>query len=132
MEKLIERHLAAYDDDVDERWNRLQTSLQRRFGRNTSIEAVLFLIGVQSRGRGYEPEMGREEKESVIMEGTFCTFEKLGLYQRVGLDENGFWIWERCVEQIPKLPIDDQEKLLKLGIITYFDDIGSENQPSVA
>lgn len=121
----IDRHLAADDDELAVRWERVESWVDKRFGRDTSIEAILFLIGIQSRGHGYEPEMAKEKKQDTIMEGTFCAFEKLGLYERVGLDENGFWIWERCVESIPKLPIEDQEKLLKLGIILYFDEVFS-------
>lgn len=119
----IERHLAADESDLTAEWSRVEEWIEHRFGRDTSIEAILFLIGIQSRGRGYEPELAKEKKQDTIMEGTYCVFEKLGIYQRVGLDEDGFWIWERTVDKIPGLPIDDQEKLLKLGIVAYFRDI---------
>ena len=118
----IEHHLATKDDEIADRWQRIETFVNERFGRDTSIEAILFLIGVQSRGRGYEPDLPKEAKQDTIMEGTFCAFEKLGLYERVGVDEKGFWLWERSVDSIPKLPLEEQEKLLKLGIISYFDD----------
>lgn len=119
----IEYHLETDEDDLAARWESVERFVGDRFGRDTSIEAILFLIGVQSRGRGYEPEMVKEAKQDTIMEGTFCAFEKLGLYERVGLDENGFWIWERTVKGIPKLSLDEQEKLLKLGIVLYFGDV---------
>jgi hypothetical protein len=119
----LEQHLAADDRELATQWNRVEAWISQRFGRDTSIEAILFLIGVQSRGCGYEPEMAKEKKQDAIMEGTHCAFEKLGLYERIGLDEDGFWIWERSVSQIPSLPIDDQEKLLKLGIVRYFEDV---------
>lgn len=120
---LIQKHLAIDDDELSDRWRRIEAWIARRYGRDTSIEAILFLIGVQSRGRGYEPELPKEKKQDTIMEGTHCAFEKLGLYERVGLDEEGFWIWERSVPQIPSMSIDDQEKLLKLGIVRYFEDV---------
>ena len=123
MNPLIARHLSIADADVDERWCRAQEWLRRRFDREPGIEAMLFLIGIQSRGRGFEPELEKDQKQDTIMEGTYCAFERLGFYERVGLDENGYWIWERVVDEIPKLPIDDQEKLLKLGILSYFDDV---------
>lgn len=118
----IERHLATEDEELAARWLEVERRVGERFGRDTSIEAILFLIGIQSRGRGYEPEMDKEAKQDTIMEGTYCAFEKLGLYERIGVDENGFWLWERSVESIPKLPIEEQEKLLKVGIVLYFDD----------
>jgi hypothetical protein len=107
---------------LEERWHRAQEWLRGRFDREPGIEAMLFLIGIQSRGRGFEPELDKDQKQDTIMEGTFCAFERLGFYERVGLDENGFWIWERIVHEIPKLSVEDQEKLLKLGILSYFDD----------
>lgn len=120
--RLIESHLAADDAELAAKWKRLETWISGRFGRDVSIEAVLFLIGVQSRGRGYEPDLPKAEKQDTIMEGTYCAFEKLGLYERVGLDERGYWIWERSDGGNTDLDIDQQEKLLKLGIVRYFDD----------
>lgn len=119
----IEQYLTADDRELADQWQRIETWIAQRYGRDTSIEAILFLIGVQSRGRGYEPDLAKEKKQDTIMEGTHCAFEKLGLYERVGLDEDGFWIWERSVSQTPSLSIDDQEKLLKLGIVRYFEDV---------
>ncbi len=120
---LLDGHLAADDVELAEQWERVEAWVAERFGRDVSIEAVLFLIGVHSRGRGYEPELAKEEKQDTIMEGTYCAFEKLGLYERVGLDEKGYWIWERSVVTNAELGIDEQEKLLKLGIVRYFEDV---------
>ena len=122
MNPIVERHLSVADAEVEERWRRAQEWLRARFEREPGIEAMLFLIGIQSRGRGFEPELEKDQKQDTIMEGTFCAFARLGFYERVGLEENGFWIWERVVDEIPKLSIEDQEKLLKLGILSYFDD----------
>lgn len=115
--------LQADDTALEARWTHLQHWLQERFGRETGIESILFLMGIQSRGRGYEPKLGKETKQDLIMEGTYTAFEHLGLYTRIGMDEDGAWVWERTVEQIPKLSIEDQEKLLRLGILAYFEAI---------
>ena len=117
----LHRYLHTDDDALEARWARLQAWLQERFGRDTGIEAILFLIGIQSRGRGFEPRLQKEAKQELIMEGTYGAFEKLGFYERVGMDESGAWIWERTVE-VPKLSVDDQEKLLRLGILAYFEE----------
>lgn len=123
MPDLIDEHLQADDAELEARWQRLEAWIRRRFGRDVSIEAILFLIGIQSKGAGYEPELEKEAKQDAVMEGTYCAFETLGLYERIGLDENGTWIWERSVASIPKLAIEQQEKLLKIGIVRYFDDV---------
>lgn len=123
MSVSIEQLLEVDDAELADRWACVERWVGRRFDRETSIEGVLFLIGIQSRGRGFEPDLEKEIKQDVVMEGTYCAFETLGLYQRVGIDEDGSWLWERAVERIPKLPVEQQEKLLKLGIVRYFDDV---------
>lgn len=120
---VIERHLAMDDAELSDKWYQVEKWVAGRFGRNVTIEAVLFLIGIQSRGRGYEPDLAKSDKQDTIMEGTYCAFEALGLYERVGLDEKGFWIWERRDDGNAVLDVDQQEKLLKVGIIRYFEEV---------
>lgn len=127
MDDPLQPYLTLDDDLLEACWSRLQQVLRSRFGRETGIEAVLFLIGVQSHGRGYEPKLAREVKQDFIMEGTYCAFEKLGFYERVGMDEAGSWIWERRVASLPKLTVEEQEKLLRVAILAYFDDLFPED-----
>ncbi|MEM1095492.1 MAG: hypothetical protein AAGJ10_12900 [Bacteroidota bacterium] len=108
--------------DLDRRWAELTTWIEVKFKREPTIESILFLIGIQSEGRGYQPKLAKEEKQDLIMEGTYVAFETLGLYQRIGADAQGRWLWEPRVA-LPALELDDQETLLRLAILTYFDDI---------
>lgn len=114
-------YLDVDDAALEARWQVLAAWLEERFEREITIEAALFLVGVQSRGQGYEPRLERELKESVIMEGTYCVFACLGLYERAGMDAEGFWLWERMAS-LPTLSVDDQEKLLRIAILRYFED----------
>lgn len=114
--------LASYDAGTDERWEELCRNLEKSFGRDVTVEAILFLIGIQTRGRGFEPDLERDKKQDVIMEGTFSAFASLGVYERVGMENDGAWIWERVADPVPDLPVDDQEKLLRLAILKYFED----------
>ncbi|MFV1980078.1 MAG: hypothetical protein ACC655_02905 [Rhodothermia bacterium] len=108
------------DDEHQQRWSTLVSDIESRFGRMPDVDAVLFLIGVQSVGRGYEPDLPKERKQSLIMEGSYLAFETIDLYRRMGLERNGFWIWEKMTN-LPKLSTEDQEKLLQIGILNYFD-----------
>ncbi len=117
----LEAFLEADDAALEARWQRLTAWVQARFDREATLEAVLFLIGIQARGRGFEPELEREAKQDVIMEGTFFAFETLGFYARVGMESNGFWIWEKLV-QLPELAVEAQEKLLRLAVLRFFDE----------
>jgi len=121
----IEEQLNVDADLLERRWDNLIDDMESRFGRKPDIEALLFLIGVQSVGRGYEPDLPKERKQSLIMEGSYLAFETLDVYARVGMERNGFFIWEKIVD-LPKLSVDDQEKLLRIGILNYFDRVSSE------
>lgn len=114
--------LAEYDASQEERWDALVEWLRRSYNRDITLEAVLFLIGVQSRGRGFQPELDRDVKEDLIMEGTFCAFASVGVYERTGMEANGAWIWERVMEPVPELPVEEQEKLLKAVVLRYFEE----------
>lgn len=123
----IQAFLDTDDATLDAQWKTLETWIQARFKREPTIEAILFLMGIQSRGHGYEPQLEKEVKQALIMEGTYCAFEHLGFYEKVGADKYGHWIWERIGPSMPKLPIDRQEKLLRIAILRYFDDYLADN-----
>ena len=114
------------DEELAQRWSELLSWITERFGREAAgIESILFLIGIQSRGKGYQPKLSKKAKQDLIMEGTYCVFETLGLYKRVGIDEKGHTIWAKkdTVNQVLTLP--EQEKLLQVAILTYFDTLNT-------
>ncbi len=115
--------LASADATLESQWAQVEALVERRFGREPTIESILFLIGVQERGRGFEPELEKDVKETLVMEGTYCVFETVGLYAHAGMEADGSWIWERTTDLPPDLSPDDQHRLLRLAIIRYFDDI---------
>lgn len=115
-------HLHVDEEVVEARWNRLLTWVRERFGEEPGIEGLLFLIGVQARGRGFEPDLEKETKQALIMEGTYHAFEMLGLYEKVGMEADGSWIWERVADDPEQLAVEEQEKLLRIAILAYFDD----------
>ena len=116
-------HLEADDAVLEAQWQRLQAWIEERFGKEPTIEEILFLVGIQSRGYGFEPDLDKDAKEGLIMEGTYCVFETLGVYQRIGMEKDGYWIWERQIDHPPNLSVDEQEKLLRTAILRYFEDI---------
>ncbi len=123
MSDVIAQILEIEDAELDARWRKVQAWLSARFQREPGIESILFLIGIQSRGEGYKPKLRKESKQELIMEGACCAFETLGLYQSPGVDAEGKRIWEQVVPAMPRLPVAQQEKLLKLGILHYFEPI---------
>lgn len=112
------RWLAVPDHEVEGRWKHLLAYLEERLGRMPSgIEQVLFLIGVQERGRGYEPGLSREQKQDLIMEGAWHAFAAIGLYRRT---PDAPTTWEPTCSPWPVLSQEEQEKLLRVAILEYF------------
>jgi hypothetical protein len=124
---IVRRWLDTFEEGGEERWEALQGRLQTQFERQITIEAVLFLVGIQTRGRGFEPKIHRDRKQDIIMDGTFTVFESIGFYRRVGMESDGAWIWERCVTPGPGLTVEEQESLLKVAILEYFAAEGRSN-----
>ncbi len=126
MSTRVEHILATDEDEVNRRWSVLLQWLEERYGKQASIESILFLIGIQSRGQGYQPRLSKQAKQDLIMEGTYLIFETLGLYKRVGIDSEGRTVWERSSQAVPRLSLPEQEKVLKVAILTYFESILNE------
>lgn|SRR5690554_6162666 len=123
MTDFYRRLLEMDDAELDRRWQKLQTWLEKRFGRQPGIEPILFLIGIQSKGQGYQPKLKKEHKQDLIMEGTYCVFERIGLYQRAFTHNGDGERWLRVGAPVPELSVDEQEKLLRIAILKYFDDM---------
>ena len=122
MDHPLQRYLEANDAELAVHWKALEQWFAARFGKTPDIEGMLFLMGIQARGRGFEPELEKDAKQSLIMEGTYHAFAALGIYEHVGMEADGHWIWERVIDHPPDLSVEAQEKLLKTAILQYFEE----------
>lgn len=125
MSDPVEVSLATDDRMLERSWAKLQDSLGPRFGNSLGIEGILFLIGVQEQGRGFQPKLRKEKKQDLIMLGTHCVLEAVGVYDRVSEQDHKLHFQRRT--GLPHLSIDEQEKLLRVGIIRYFSGAGLES-----
>lgn len=111
----VGRLLAIDDDELDRAWADLASWWQTRFSLDLSVESALFLVGIQSRGRGFTERLRKEEKQDLIMEGTWVVFSAVGI---ANLDElRG--TWERAAP-MPVMSVSAQEKLLRSALVRYF------------
>ena len=116
----VEDLLAEAGREMQSRWSDLEVWLGSRFGREVGLESALFLIGIQSRGSGYEPQLEKEAKQDLIMEGSCVVLEMLGYYERTGVSSTGQVNWSRR-RGLPPMDVAQQESLLKLGVLRYFE-----------
>ena len=108
------------DLDLQIRWSKLINLLEKQLGkRPKDLNGVLFLIGVQELGKG--PQVfSKEEKQDLMHLGICKVLSLAGYYELEGLDDDGWPHW-KALKKIPKIHLGDQEKLLKLQVIEYFE-----------
>jgi hypothetical protein len=108
------------DLDLDRRWNSLLKDLEAMIGkRPKDLNSVLFLIGVQELGHGTKI-FTKEEKQD-LMHIAICRVLSLsGYYELDGLDKDGWPHW-KLVKKLPHFDLLEQEKLLKMHVMEYFE-----------
>ncbi len=108
------------DLELDRTWNSLLENLQAMVGkRPKDLNAVLFLIGVQELGQG-KKVFSKEEKQDLMHIGICRVLSAAGYYVLEGLDKDGWPHW-KMVKKLPHFDLLEQEKLLKMHVIEYFE-----------
>jgi hypothetical protein len=120
------------DLDLERTWSSLLHSLETIIGRKPKdLNAVLFLIGVQELGKG-KRVFSKEEKQDLMHIGICKVLSLSGYYELVGLDSDGWPHW-KVTTKLPHFDLGEQERLLKMHVIEYFEkefDWISPNSPS--
>lgn len=108
------------DLEQERKWNRLLQMMEQSIGKKPKdLNAVLFLIGVQELGQGRRT-FSKEQKQD-LMHIAICKVLSLsGFYELEGLDEEGWPHW-RPVKKLPHFDLLEQEKLLKIHVMDYFE-----------
>lgn len=108
------------DLDFERTWSALLGSLEGMIGKKPKdLNAVLFLIGVQELGRG-RYVFSKEEKQDLMHIGICKVLSLSGYYALEGLDADGWPHW-KIVKQLPNVSLGEQERLLKMHVIEYFE-----------
>lgn len=114
------------DLELEIKWQQLLKSVEQMIGKKPKdLNGLLFLIGVQELGKGYQ-HFSKEEKQD-LMHIAICKVLSLsGFYELEGTDEDGWPHW-KLVKKLPHFDLLEQEKLLKMHIIDYFNqELGLE------
>ncbi|HET7179166.1 MAG TPA: hypothetical protein VFI14_05545 [Chryseosolibacter sp.] len=108
------------DLDLERNWNALLLELEGVIGKKPKdLNGVLFLIGVQELGRGTKI-FSKEEKQDLMHIGICKVLSLSGYYELEGLDEEGWPHW-RLIKKLPHFDLLEQEKLLKMHVMEYFE-----------
>jgi hypothetical protein len=83
------------------------------------LNGVLFLIGVQELGKGNR-NFSKEEKQDLLHIGICKVLSLAGYYTLDGLDKDGWPHW-KLIKKLPHFDLLEQEKLLKIHVMEYFE-----------
>ena len=108
------------DLEVERKWSRLMGRIEKLMGkRPRDLNGTLFLIGVQELGKG--PKTFTKEEKQDLMHIAICkVLSYSGFYELEGIDEQGWPHW-KLVKKLPRFDLLEQEKLLKMHVLEYFE-----------
>jgi hypothetical protein len=106
--------------DLERRWGRLLEGIKDLIGKKpVDLNGVLFIIGVQELGQGFK-NFSKEQKQD-LMHIAICKVLSLsGFYELDFIDQDGWPHW-KLVKELPHFDVLEQEKLLKLQVLEYFE-----------
>ena len=108
------------DLEFQRNWAKLMTDIEQTIGKKPKdLNAVLFLIGVQELGHGRR-NYNKEEKQDLMHIAICKVLSYSGYYALEGLDEQGWPHW-KLMKKVPHFDGLEQEKLLKMHILEYFE-----------
>jgi hypothetical protein len=108
------------DLDFERKWNALLEQLNGLVGKKPKdLNGVLFLIGVQELGKGHR-NFSKEEKQDLMHLGICKVLSLSGYYELEGIDSDGWPHW-KLIKKLPHFDLLEQEKLLKLQVMEYFE-----------
>ncbi len=106
--------------ELEREWQSLLNKLERVIGKKPSdLNAVLFLIGVQELGKG-KKSFTKEQKQDLMHIAICKVLSFSGFYVLEGIDEDGWPHW-KMMKKLPHFDMLEQEKLLKMHVIEYFE-----------
>jgi hypothetical protein len=109
-------------EKIDAEFKALQSKLKLQFKRQPSMDAILFIIGMNAMGKG-NVTYDRDEKMNLLHVAHCTIFALSGYYEIERVDEDG-WPHFRTLKQYPTMELKEQEYFLKEHILKYFEGIG--------
>ena len=108
------------DLELERHWFALLLQVERMLGEKPKdLNGVLFLIGVQELGKGYQ-KFTKEQKQDLMHIAICKVLSFSGYYELEGLDAEGWPHW-KMIKKMPRFDLLEQEKLLKMHVIEYFE-----------
>jgi len=106
--------------EFQKKWDELVKKVNKRFDQDLDVQSILFIIGLQELGLNKD-KFTKDQKVEVMHVAVCALLEPHGFYKYEGRDKDGWPHWT-TESELPRLTNEEQEVLLKQGIIEYLDD----------
>jgi hypothetical protein len=108
------------DLDLERKWHGLLLEIEKLLEKKPKdLNAVLFIIGMQELGKGARL-FSKEEKQDLMHIAICKVLSLAGYYELEGQDAEGWPHW-KLVKKLPHFDLLEQEKLLKMHVLEYFE-----------
>jgi|SRR6218665_1206538 len=110
------------DYALELRYQHLVRELTKTFGEGIDLQVLLFLIGVEELGKGFQNFKKNEKTD--LMHVAICTLlEPYGYYEFIGKDKDE-WPHFELKKELPALNDEEQQAFMKEAIVEYFEHHG--------
>ena len=108
--------------NIKEQWETIQKKLAKQFadGEEMAVDSIIYMIGVQELGKGYQ-KFKKDEKLELMHIAICRLLEPYGYYKFDYFDKDG-WPHYNLVKELPFLKGGEQTVLLKQAIVQYFTE----------
>jgi hypothetical protein len=103
------------------RWYKVRNRIKDEYGARPDVNVMLFLIGLNEVGI-IKDTWEKEEKLDLIHVAVCRLLASEGYYRLDGTDEEG-WPHYEATKGLPTLSMKEQEDLLKIKIVEYFEQL---------
>lgn len=110
----------SVNENLKKEWSTIQEKISAKFadGELMDVDSIVYLIGVQELGKGYQ-KFKKDEKIALMHIAICRLLEPFGYYKFDYFDKDG-WPHYNLTEDLPFLKGGEQTILLKQAIINYF------------
>lgn len=112
-------------EDTLKAWKEIKVALEPTFGGDLDVQAILFIIGVQELGQGFQ-KLAKEQKVDVMHIAICTLLEPFGYYEPMGRDEDNWPHW-KPTGKMPHMTAIEQNRFIQDAIVAYFRKQGLIN-----
>ena len=105
--------------------DRLVVWFEQEFKMEADVDAMLFMIGVQELGKGFE-EFSKTQKLELIHVGVCSVLLKEGYYNLSHIDADG-WPHYTLIKRLPYIRGQQQSSFIKKHLLNYFSEFINSN-----